>query len=258
MEIQERLIANCGERFSSSVIWRFFDRHEITLKKRPRTLKEQQRPDVLKQRQAWFGAQLDLDPRKLVFIDETGASTNLARKSGRCRRGRRLRVGVAHGHYKTIRRSPSWPGCAFRPRCAEGFRPADGCRHVGDGRKSPPHALEGDVVGHGQSSSPSGQGSRNSSRPLEPSYDICRTYRADMNLSKSLLEAEGLPAQDCRRPSQARRTPRRLRRNFRTRRMRNYFKAGGRIRAKLGNRSASGRGRAANAETLQDARAINA
>ncbi len=63
---------------------------------------EQQRPDVLKQRQAWFGAQLDLDPRKLVFIDETGASTNLARKSGRCRRGRRLRVGVAHGHYKTI------------------------------------------------------------------------------------------------------------------------------------------------------------
>lgn len=30
LEIQERLIGNCGERFSSSVIWRFFDRHEIT------------------------------------------------------------------------------------------------------------------------------------------------------------------------------------------------------------------------------------
>jgi transposase len=56
----------------------------------------------LKQRQAWFGTQLDLDPRKLVFIDETGASTNLARKGGRCRRGRRLRVGIPHGHYKTI------------------------------------------------------------------------------------------------------------------------------------------------------------
>ena len=37
LEIQERLIANCGERFSSSVIWRFFDRHDITFKKRPRT-----------------------------------------------------------------------------------------------------------------------------------------------------------------------------------------------------------------------------
>src|SRR5271166_5176638 len=33
LEIQERLIANCGERFSSSVLWRFFDRHEMTLKK---------------------------------------------------------------------------------------------------------------------------------------------------------------------------------------------------------------------------------
>jgi len=32
LEIQERLIANCGERFSSSVLWRFFDRHEFTLK----------------------------------------------------------------------------------------------------------------------------------------------------------------------------------------------------------------------------------
>jgi transposase len=39
LEIQERLIANCGERFSSSVIWRFFDRHEITFKKRPRMLR---------------------------------------------------------------------------------------------------------------------------------------------------------------------------------------------------------------------------
>jgi len=39
---------------------------------------------------------------KLVFIDETGASTNLARKSGRCRRGRRLRAAVPHGHYKTV------------------------------------------------------------------------------------------------------------------------------------------------------------
>ena len=28
LEIRERLIANCGERFSSSVIWRFFYRHE--------------------------------------------------------------------------------------------------------------------------------------------------------------------------------------------------------------------------------------
>lgn len=33
LEIQERLIANCGERFSVSVLWRFFDRHAMTFKK---------------------------------------------------------------------------------------------------------------------------------------------------------------------------------------------------------------------------------
>ena len=39
LEIRDRLIANCGERFSTSVIWRFFDRHGITFKKRPHTLR---------------------------------------------------------------------------------------------------------------------------------------------------------------------------------------------------------------------------
>src|SRR6201981_1179249 len=37
LEIQERMIANCGDRFSSSVPWRFFRRHAITFKKSPRT-----------------------------------------------------------------------------------------------------------------------------------------------------------------------------------------------------------------------------
>jgi len=38
LEIQERLVKNCGEHFSSSVLWRFFDRHGVTFKKRPRML----------------------------------------------------------------------------------------------------------------------------------------------------------------------------------------------------------------------------
>jgi transposase len=37
LEMQDRLLANGGERFSSSVLWRFFDRHQITFKKSPRT-----------------------------------------------------------------------------------------------------------------------------------------------------------------------------------------------------------------------------
>ena len=33
-------------------------------------------------REAWFEGQLDLDPDKLVFIDETGATTKMARLRG--------------------------------------------------------------------------------------------------------------------------------------------------------------------------------
>ena len=57
----------------------------------------------MSERRDWFAGQLDLDPTRLVFIDETWASTNMARKRGRCRRGRRLRAAVPHGHYKTVR-----------------------------------------------------------------------------------------------------------------------------------------------------------
>ncbi len=56
---------------------------------------------MLKQREDWFEGQLDLDPDRLVFIDETWASTNMARTHGRCLRGERLRAGVPHGHWKT-------------------------------------------------------------------------------------------------------------------------------------------------------------
>lgn len=36
-----------------------------------------------------------------MFLDETWASTNMARTLGRAPKGRRLRAGVPHGHWKT-------------------------------------------------------------------------------------------------------------------------------------------------------------
>jgi transposase len=44
---------------------------------------------------------IDLDPERLVFIDETWASTNMARRYGWAPRGQRLRMSVPHGHWKT-------------------------------------------------------------------------------------------------------------------------------------------------------------
>jgi transposase len=55
----------------------------------------------MNRRQAWFEGQLDLDPARLVFIDETWASTNMARRYGRAPRGQRLRMSVPHGHRLT-------------------------------------------------------------------------------------------------------------------------------------------------------------
>ena len=56
---------------------------------------------MLKRRRAWFRAQTDLDPRRLVFVDETGASTKMARLHGRSPMGERLRMAVPHGHWHT-------------------------------------------------------------------------------------------------------------------------------------------------------------
>ena len=62
---------------------------------------EQQRADVAAAREAWFEQQLDLDPTKLVFIDETGATTKMARLRGRAPKGQRCVASVPHGHWMT-------------------------------------------------------------------------------------------------------------------------------------------------------------
>ncbi len=52
-------------------------------------------------RQAWGEAQKSLDPCRLVFIDETLASTNMAPRYGRCEKSKRLIAHVPFGHWKT-------------------------------------------------------------------------------------------------------------------------------------------------------------
>jgi transposase len=52
-------------------------------------------------RAAWRERQPRLNPRRLVFIDETWATTNMVRRYGRSLRGHRLIASVPHGHWKT-------------------------------------------------------------------------------------------------------------------------------------------------------------
>jgi transposase len=58
---------------------------------------------VKDRRDDWKATQPNLDPKKLVFLDETWASANMSRSHGRCPRGQRLVMHVPHGHWKTTR-----------------------------------------------------------------------------------------------------------------------------------------------------------
>jgi len=74
---------------------------------------QQDRPDIVKRRQAWFAGQLDLDPERRVFVDETWASTNMERRHGRCARSERLRVGVPTHSRKVFIQYPSLKSRVF-------------------------------------------------------------------------------------------------------------------------------------------------
>ena len=53
-------------------------------------------------RAQWKGDQKSLDPARLVFIDESGTSTKMARLYGRAKRGSRVIGRVPWGHWKTV------------------------------------------------------------------------------------------------------------------------------------------------------------
>jgi transposase len=61
---------------------------------------EQDRPDVAHDRRCWRVWQRYMDPARFVFLDETGASTNMIRRYGRCPRGQRLVDATPWGHWK--------------------------------------------------------------------------------------------------------------------------------------------------------------
>jgi hypothetical protein len=56
---------------------------------------------VAAERAAWKASQPEIDIHRLVFIDETGASTKMARRYGRSPYGQRCVAAIPHGHWKT-------------------------------------------------------------------------------------------------------------------------------------------------------------
>ncbi len=63
---------------------------------------ERDRPDVARRRKQWTKYQSRIDPKRLVFIDETWTKTNMAPLRGWAPRGQRLTAKVPQGHWKTM------------------------------------------------------------------------------------------------------------------------------------------------------------
>ena len=99
-EIADHLFKAHGERFvpacsgGSSIA-------ATSRSKKTSHASEQDRPDVAAERDAWKASQPEIDIHRLVFIDETGASTKMARLYGRSPYGQRCVAALPHGHWKT-------------------------------------------------------------------------------------------------------------------------------------------------------------
>ena len=106
-ELQKRL-AGAGVDISQQAINTTLRALGYSYKKTQRAA-EQDRADVARTREHWTQWQSWLKPERLVFIDETGAKTNMARLRGRCRRGARLPTACRGG---IGRQPPSSPACA--------------------------------------------------------------------------------------------------------------------------------------------------
>lgn len=74
---------------------------EIHAKKKTIHAAEQDRPDVAEKRNLWKRNQDKVDARRLIFIDETWAKTNMTRLRGRAPCGERLIAKTPYGHWKT-------------------------------------------------------------------------------------------------------------------------------------------------------------
>ena len=62
---------------------------------------EQDRPDIKESRQLWVNEQLNCNPKRFVFLDESGAKTNMTRLRGWSRRGQRVYGSVPGGQWHT-------------------------------------------------------------------------------------------------------------------------------------------------------------
>ena len=97
----EQLRQRGGFRCSLTTVWRALRRRGLTYKKKDRHADERDRPDVQKKRR-WFRREIKrIEPRRLVFVDETGVTTAMTPAYAWAPRGERA-AGSAPGSWETV------------------------------------------------------------------------------------------------------------------------------------------------------------
>jgi transposase len=74
----------------------------IAAQKKSLHAQEQDTPENRQRREAWREAVSRIDPQRLVFLDESGMTTEMTRRYGRAGRGERVREGTPAGHWRTL------------------------------------------------------------------------------------------------------------------------------------------------------------
>ena len=96
-ELRQRLGVSC----SLMTISRALRKLELPRKKKIPRSQEQDRPDVQEQRQEFCAKLAGVDPRRLVFVDESGANTAMTRTHGRAPVGQRVYTNTP-GRWESI------------------------------------------------------------------------------------------------------------------------------------------------------------
>jgi hypothetical protein len=77
---------------------------------------------VKQAREDWVLGQINLDPEHLIFIDESGLSTKMARLYGWAPKSERCHAAIPHGHWKT---TTFVGGLTLSGVCALSSRPSE-------------------------------------------------------------------------------------------------------------------------------------